>query len=198
MANKGVFDVTLVRFVPKTKEVEPVGIFENLRGQPSLRGGQAVVEVGEGRPLAQVQPAADLAGQGVARPRLGHRLPGVPGPLFGVVYLGQQGHDMEPRQLVSTLLTKLAAGAFLGEELHVFEVGTGQPLHIGEGGAQIGGEAVDDLGAPALAGLAVKDVAAKIVVELNLLGIGGQNRALPGAGDAALEFGQPTRVVDRK
>ena len=35
-------------------------------------------------------------------------------------------------------------------------------------------------------------------VEPDLPGIGGQDRALPGAGDAALEFSQPTRVVDRK
>jgi hypothetical protein len=62
---------------------------------------------------------------------------GIPGgiPLaFGVVgNLGQQGDQMEPRQLVSSRLTNSEIGTHLGEKPQVFQIGTGEALYFREG-----------------------------------------------------------------
>ena len=41
VANEGVLDVALVGLIPKAKEVEAVGIFQDLGGEPGLRRGEA-------------------------------------------------------------------------------------------------------------------------------------------------------------
>jgi hypothetical protein len=52
------------------------------------------------------------------------------------------------RPLGSRLLTNLKRWAKLGEDLHLLEVAAGQALHVREGDRQVGGQVLDDLGAP--------------------------------------------------
>lgn len=59
------------------------------------------------------------------------------------------------------------------------------PVHLGEGGAQVGGEPVDHLGAPALGGLALQDVAPDLPVEEHQFAVDSQRGALLGRVDAA-------------
>ena len=96
--------------VAKSKEVEVVRVFEDLRGQPGLGRREALVEVGEGSPLAQVELVFDLDGEGVAGPGVLESLAGIPIAERRLGELGDEGDDVEPRQLVSSLLTKLGSG----------------------------------------------------------------------------------------
>jgi len=52
--------------------------------------------------------------------------------------------------LANGLLADGLLGPGAGHLPHVLDVAPGQPSHAGEGGAQVGGEPVDDPGAPAL------------------------------------------------
>ena len=151
-----------------------------------------MLKVGDGSTLSQVELVLDLDGKGIAGPGLLKGFPGIPVTQGGVGELGEEGDDVKPGQLVSRQLTglrggaqlgsrllpKLAVWAVLGEELHVFEVANGKPFHVREGGAKISGKVLDDLSPPFLTALALQNIAAQIVIELDLLGIGGQQGAL--------------------
>ena len=64
-----------------------------------------------------------------------------------------------------TLLHNWLLGPGLGESPHVFEVPGREALHAGEFPAEVLGQAVDDLGPPAVFLLAGEDVAADLPVE---------------------------------
>ena len=175
------------------------------------------------RALAKVELVFDLDGERVARPGVLDGLPGIPLAQGGTGELGEQDDDVEPRQLVSGLLThlqgirqlcssllpnwlkaylcssllhKLPLGAVFGEKLHVFEVSGREPLHVREGRTKIGGKPVDDFRPPALAALAFQDVAADVVVEADLLGIGREQGPLAGSLDAGFQAHKPVGVID--
>lgn len=57
---------------------------------------------------------------------------------------------------------------------------------------------VDHLGTPALAALAVEDFPTDVVVESDLLGIGGKQRALAGSLDAGFQAGEPVAIISRE
>jgi hypothetical protein len=88
--------------------------------------------------------------------------------------------------LGSRLLPNLKIGAFLRKGLHVLKISGREPLHVGEGGAKIGGELVDDLSAPSLLALSVQDFPADIMIKPDLFTISRQQRPLSGALDALL------------
>lgn len=83
----------------------------------------------------------------------------------------------------------------LGKKPRVIEA-TGRPTaHVGKGVFQVIGQAVDDLGAPAMDPLALHHVPPNAAVDLHQLGIDGERRASPGLDDLALELGQPVGVA---
>ena len=87
-------------------------------------------EVDDRGPLPPVQTIFDVQFQRRPRPALLHGLRGIPFAVSGAIQPGQQSHNMEPRQLVSSLLTKLTIRAMLGKKSHVLQV-TGRPAtHI--------------------------------------------------------------------
>ena len=63
---------------------------------------------------------------------------------------------------------------------------------------KIGGQSVNDLGAPSLSALAIQNLAPDFMIEANLLLIGGEEHPLPGASDPLLEAGKPAGVVGGK
>lgn len=89
----------------------------------------------------------------------------------------------------------MAIRAVFGEKPHVFEVCRGEPLHLGESGAEVGGELGNDLGTPAFAALAFEDFPADVVVKADLLCIGGEQGALPGSLNAGFQAGEPVRII---
>jgi hypothetical protein len=103
--------------------------------------------------------------------------------------------DGEHGQLCSSLLHKLAGRAKLGKKPHVVEVAAGEPLHFRKCGPEVGGKLIDHLGTPALAALAFEDFPADVVVEADLLGIGGQQGSLAGTLDAGFQADEPVGVI---
>ncbi|MNV70900.1 hypothetical protein D3C71_1638840 [compost metagenome] len=65
---------------------------------------------------------------------------------------------MEPRQLVSRLLTKLTVRAMLGKKPHVLEVAGRPTAHIWKCFLEVTRQPLDYLGAPALGLLALQNV----------------------------------------
>ena len=74
---------------------------------------------------------------------------------------------MEPRQLDSRLLTKLAIRAMFGEISHVFHVAAGESFHVGKGGFEVVCDPRDDFGSPAVMSLAVEDFPSNAVVQMD-------------------------------
>jgi hypothetical protein len=73
-----------------------------------------------------------------------------------------------------------------------------KPLHLREGVTQIGREPVDDSAPPALGVLTPQDVHSDVVIQPNLLLIGGKQCPLPRSTDTLLEIGEPVGVVVRQ
>ena len=98
----------------------------------------------------------------------------------------------------SRLLPNLEVGAEFGEELHVFEVPGRKSLHVRECLAEIRGEALDDLGSPAFAGLALEDVLTDGMIERDEFLIDRKRGPLAGGGDPGFEAFQPVAVAGGK
>jgi hypothetical protein len=103
--------------------------------------------------------------------------------------------NLRGSNLCSRLLPKLAGRAVFSEKLHVFEVSRRESLHVRECGAKVSGELVNDLGSPAFPALTFEDVATDVVVEADLLRIGGEKRALSGSLNAGFQAGKPVAVI---
>ncbi len=104
---------------------------------------------------------------------------------------------MEPRQLVSRLLTKSKIRTILGTEPHIFEIGGRQAFHIRKSFTPIYGELFDHLGTPALSALAVKDITVNIVIKSDLLFISRQQDTLKGTGYPPFQAGKPVSIIRR-
>ena len=89
---------------------------ERLAGQRRLGSRQARLKVGHRAALALLQPVLNVQRQRRARPAVLHRLRRIPLAPTHVVQLGQERHAMEPRQLVTRLLIKLALRPMLGKK----------------------------------------------------------------------------------
>ena len=79
-------------------------------------------EVGDRSSLTEVKLILDLHDQSVARPRLLQRFARIPAAQFRCLELRQERANVEPGQLVSSLLTNSTFWAFLSEKPHVLEV----------------------------------------------------------------------------
>jgi hypothetical protein len=66
--------------------------------------------------------------------------------------------------LSNSLLDNLPVRPRLGKGAHIHEVGAGETFHLREGVAQVVGQPVDDLGAPALFGLPGQNIAADLPI----------------------------------
>jgi hypothetical protein len=66
-----------------------------------------------------------------------------------------------------------------GKLAHVVDVAARQPCHLRELGTEVGGETVDDLGAPTLVLLAREDLPADTPVELDQLLVDGKRGTQP-------------------
>jgi hypothetical protein len=97
----------------------------------------------------------------------------------------------------ANLLHNCQVGPGRREGAHVLEVARRETLHVGKGSAQVGGEAVDYLGAPAGALLPIEDHSADVPVEQDHRRVGGQDDAKPLLLDALLDLPERLRIAAR-
>lgn len=89
VADKGVFHVSLVGFIAEAEEIEVVRVLEDFGGEASQRRREALVKVGDGLTLAEVELVLDLDGERVAWPGMLAGLLDRPFTQGGVVDLGE-------------------------------------------------------------------------------------------------------------
>ena len=147
--------------------------------------------------MAFVGPAVDLQAQNGLRPAVPQRLLGIPQSRLLVVEAFEQGDVLAPGQLCNGPLHNLAVGPCGGEGAHVLQISRRKPLHVGGGCPQVCGEAIDDLGPPAGAFLAVQDHPADVPVQQNHRRVGSQDDAKPFLLDASLDLPEHLRVAAR-
>lgn len=122
---------------------------------------------------------------------------GVPVALVLVAELVEQDGDVAPGQLANRLLADCLLAPGRGHLPHVFEVAAGQAAHVGERGAQVGGEPVDNAGAPALLALALEHRVAQAPVQPEQLAVDHPLSPPAGGGDRALELLEQVGVAVR-
>ena len=105
---------------------------------------------------------------------------------------------MPPGQLSNSLLDNLRIRPRLRKGAHVEQVGPGEALHFGKGIAQIHREPLNHLGSPALAPLALEDVAADLPVEQHQLAADAAGRPLLRLVDADFQLRKPGAVIRRQ
>ena len=176
-------DLPFLRLIGQTEEIEAIRVLDGFAGQVGLRFGQPLFEIGDRLALALQQAGLDLHHQHVARPGVFNRLGQIPVARLTGSQFVNQGAEMEPRQLCSSLLHKFRLGPGLGHGAHVFEITRRKAFHLREGVAQIVGQPVDDLGAPSLACLPGQDIAADLPVEQHQFAVDRQRRPLLGVMD---------------
>jgi hypothetical protein len=84
-----------------------VRVFENLRGEGSVGSRKLLLKIGDGGSLTQIELVLNLHFQRGAGPGVLDSLERIPFAHTGVCNLGEQDDEVEPRQLVSRLLTNL-------------------------------------------------------------------------------------------
>ncbi|MBB2903231.1 hypothetical protein FHR75_004073 [Kineococcus radiotolerans] len=160
--------------------VEDVGVAGELLGELGVRLGELGFEVGGGGADAGVQPGVDLVGQDVAGPALLEGVGGVPVAGGALVEAAEEDGEVAPGQSCSGLLHEVGfLGPGGGGGAHVLQVAAGEAALVGEGGAEVVGEAVDDLRAPPGVVLVGEDVVADGPVQPQELGVGGARGAHP-------------------
>ena len=102
-----------------------------------------------------------------------------------------------PGQLCSSLLHKFSIGVGLGEAPHIFEVSRREPFHFRKLSPQVRRQAINHLGAPALARLAGEDVSPNRPVELHELAIDRDHGREARRSDPRLQIRKQDGVVDR-
>ena len=135
-----------------------------------------------------MEPVLDLNFEDATAPAVGEGFADVEladGGVFGTL------HDLEnvaPWQLRNRLLRNWASGELAGEYFHRQKVTRRQSAHIRELLFQVGGEAVDDFGAPGGFLLAGEDNFPSPPVGFDDDGIGHQDGANAGAAEVGLYF----------
>jgi hypothetical protein len=109
--------------------------------------------------LAGVEFRVDLGRQHRPAPAIFQRRPGVPAPGGRVLHV-QELDVLAPGPSSNDPLGKVRLGPRLGESPHIERVGARVAPCVGELVLEVGGEAIDDPGAPAMGGLAAADIAA--------------------------------------
>lgn len=160
--------------------------------------------------LAVLKASFNVAFQGIPRPTSGYSIYGIP-LAFRRFCLGEQCDNVEPRQLVSRLLTKLrSSGICLGprgvvydsngwtvfsKESHVFDVTCGETFDVRKCRLQVGSDFGNDLRAPTLMDLALQNIPSNAVIESNNLGIYRKGGTASSGMDANLDLGEPCCIV---
>jgi hypothetical protein len=94
-------------------------------------------------------------------------------------------------------LHKLLVGVRFGECAHVLQVTRGEALHFGEGAAQVGGQAVDDVRTSAVLLLPFKDSAPNTPIEQHQLAVDSEGGAHLCGSDALPEVIQEGFIIFR-
>jgi hypothetical protein len=177
---------------PQRQEVEVIGIFNQALGQVGLGWGQGALKVGDRAfLLLQIKLLLNLHQQDIAAPALGDRLLGIPEPFFGGVQGIQQPDVVAPGQVGQGFgESGQFIGVGVGKGPHVAQVAGRKAPAIGEGPAQILGQAIDDLAAPALVRLPLQNVLANPPVQQHQLSIYAEGRLDLGRTNAVLEAGE--------
>jgi len=191
---EGLFEVALAGVGAEGEEVEVVGVFEEVAGEIGLAVGEGSLEVGEGLALTVEEAAFDLEDEDVAAPALAEGLFDVPEAFRRVVEEIKEAEVVAPRQLCNRVLHNCRVGPGFGEGAHVFEIAGRKALDGGEGEAEVGGELVDDPGAPALLPLAEEDFAPEVPVEQDEFAVHREGGAELRRLDAGFEVGQQALV----
>ena len=157
VVDEGLLDLGLSAGICGAKKVEEVGVFEKLRCHVRVDGGHGEGEVALGATGTEMEAVLDLDFQDASAPSVGDGLLDVEVTDGGIFNALNDLEDMAPRQLRNRLLRNWRIGKLASEYFHCQQVARGEALHGGESLAEIGGEAVDDLGAPSGFLLALKD-----------------------------------------
>ncbi|UEC43821.1 MAG: hypothetical protein METHAR1v1_1730002 [Methanothrix sp.] len=182
----------------QAQEVEVVGVLEDLPGQIGLGRGKGPVEVCDRLSLTAEEVALDLVDENVPAPPVLHRLANVPLP-FGPIFQLVQDHTvMKPRNLCSNLLQKSVIFPRLRKGPHVLEVPRREALHLRKLPAEIDGEPIYHLCAPALFSLALEDRPPHLPVEENKLSIDGKRCTNLSRADSALQIGKQFWISRRR
>jgi len=147
--------------------------------------------------LAGEEIALDLVCEDATTPPVPDGLIGVPEPPLRLLDRLEKPDIVPPRQLGNTPLHNFGIWPGFGEGPHVFEVARREPLHAGKGGAEIGGEPVDDLRAPAGGGLAVEDLPANLPVQAREFPVEAQRCPEPRPPDRLLQLREQDGVALR-
>jgi hypothetical protein len=135
-----------------------------------------------------METVLDLDFQDASAPSAGKGFPDVKLAVDGIFNALNDLEDMAPRQLRNRLLRNWRIGKLASEYFHCQQVARGEALHVGESLAEIGGEAVDDLGAPSGFLLALKYDFSGVPIGFDDDGIGREHGADARALQVAFDF----------
>jgi len=125
------------------------------------------------------EAAAPAVGNGLADIKLPH------GRLFDHL---EQADDVAPGQLRNRLFRNFTRRESQGQQLHGQQIASRQPLHARKGLPQVGGQAVNHLGSPALLLLTLENDLAGLPIGSNNHRIRRQSRADPGLLEVPFDF----------
>jgi hypothetical protein len=177
VVDEGLLDLGLAAGICGAKKVEEVGVFEKLRCHVRVDGGHGEGEVALGATGTEMEAVLDLDFQDASAPSVGDGFPDVKLAVDGIFNALNDLEDMAPRQLRNRLLRNWRIGKLASEYFHCQQVARGEALHVGESLAEIGGEAVDDLGAPSGFLLALKYYFSGVPIGFDDDGIGREHGA---------------------
>ena len=136
----------------------------------------------------EMEAVLELDFQDASAPSVGKGFPDVKVAVGGIFNALNDLEDMAPRQLRNRLLRNWRIWKLACEYFHCQQVARGEALHVGESLAKIGGEAVDDLGAPGGFLLALKDDFSGMPVGFDDDGIGREHGPDARALQVAFDF----------
>jgi hypothetical protein len=137
MDQESPLDLTLLRSLGHSQEIEVVGVFEDSLRHIRLWRGQFSLEVGQCLPFPLVQAALDLENQNILTPAVFESGPEVPfsgGPVLDPV---QNPQIVAPGQFGNERLQNLRLRPGLGQSAHVPEVPGAEAFDSGELGLQV-------------------------------------------------------------
>ncbi len=162
---KSLLDLALPSRISGTKEIEEVGVLEDLVRHVRVSGRQRGLEVGEGLPVTLVGSVLDLQGKDVVGPARLCALARVPEALVRGAELLEQRDLMGPGNLCKRLLHNCSVGPRGRKSAHVLEVARREATHVGVRFAEVRCQAVDHLRSPPLVLLAREDHAPDVPVQ---------------------------------